>query len=355
MEQLRKEFVETFKKAKDKERAGMALNDLILKDEKGSSFWSPTGDLELEKAAGSITLAQLTSGGGKLPEGYQNYFTQLAFEQPGIIQNSRRLSGIQPQYRVPKLSVTDMDWNVASQDVAASDATYNGRAFKDAATYRPNLSFVSLDVFETMLTIKIPKEVLEDNVEQGGMANTVLGMGAQFLNTRMENIIINGDTGSGTSILAQRNGLLLQTTTNVVDAQNAEISPLLLSQVFKSVGPAYMSATGMSYFVHPYIAEDFRFKVASRFTTVGDGVFSSANAVPYGGKSVTGVARMPLDKMLFFNPQNLIVYMRRNVEIEPDYKPDERMYYYHITARWDFKFENELAVAKAINISEVSA
>jgi hypothetical protein len=95
-----------------------------------------------------------------------------------------------------------------------------------AATDRskPTTSQITLTTSEVMAEVRIPYEVLEDNIERGGMADTVLALIAERAALDLEELLILGDTASGDAYLALMNGILKRVTTNVVDAQNGSIS-----------------------------------------------------------------------------------------------------------------------------------
>ena len=60
--------------------------------------------------------------------------------------------------------------------------------------------------------------MLEDSIERGELRQTIMEMMAEAISRDMEEVLINGDTLSADPFLAVMDGVLKQTTSNIVDA-----------------------------------------------------------------------------------------------------------------------------------------
>jgi hypothetical protein len=146
----------------------------------------------------------------------------LLIDQPTILRAVRTVPMNTPQMKLNKIGFGSRILKVAPQGTAPymQDSGANNRWLAATDRSKPTTSQITLTTSEVMAEVRIPYEVLEDNIERGGMADTVLALIAERAALDLEELLITGDTASGDAYLALMNGILKRVTSNVVDAQN---------------------------------------------------------------------------------------------------------------------------------------
>ncbi len=101
----------------------------------------------------------------------------------------------------------------------------------------PTTEQVLLTTKEVIAEVRLPYDVIEDNIERGnigqmtdtngtptsgGIRDTIMTLIAERAALDLEELALLGDTGSGDPYLALLDGWLIQSTSNVVDLASAE-------------------------------------------------------------------------------------------------------------------------------------
>lgn len=308
---------------------------------------------ELSQKA-DFVLSELTSNGGVLNPVQNDTFIRLLIDQPTLLNDVRSVPMNAPEMKINKIGFGSRILKVAPQGTmpyAADDGT-NDRYLLAADRSKVTTSQINLTTKEIMAEVRIPYEVLEDNIERGGMADTVLALIAERAALDLEELLILGDTASGDAYLALMNGILKRITTNVVDAQNTAISPQVFNNLKKALPTKYRrNLRSMRFYSSMDRESDYRLTVAGRETGLGDGLLTNDNPIPVLGVPLRSAALMPNANLVFTDPQNLIFGIQRNVRIEQDRDIRSREIIIVLTCRIGMQIEQEDAAAKVTNLA----
>src|SRR5437762_1943908 len=105
---------------------------------------------------------------------------------------------------------------------------------------KPNLSNVELDTKLFKAEVRLPDEVLEDNIEKDQLKATIMQLMGEAISRDMDEISVQGDTSSSDLFLAQFNGVLKAATTNVVDAAVVQLNRATLRDMLKTMPKPFL-------------------------------------------------------------------------------------------------------------------
>jgi HK97 family phage major capsid protein len=309
---------------------------------------------ELSRKA-DFALAELTDNGGVLNPAQNDTFIRLLIDQPTMLRVCRTVPMNTPEMKLNKIGFGERILRVAPQGESpyAADDGSNDRYLLANQRSKPTTSQIRLTTEEVIAEVRIPYEVLEDNIERGGMADTVLALIAERAALDLEELLLLGDTAVAGSdpYLGLMNGILKRVTSNVVDAEDADISPEIFNDLKKALPTRYRRNLGAMRFISSMDREsDYRLHVAGRETGLGDSILTSNANLPVLGVPLQSAALMPNQNLLFSDPQNFIFGVQRNVRIEQDRDIRSREIVIVLTARIGIQIEQEDAVAKVINL-----
>jgi HK97 family phage major capsid protein len=301
-----------------------------------------------------IALADLTSNGGILPPEQNDTFIRMLIDQPTLIRQVRTVPMNAPEMKLNKIGFGSRILRVAPQGTVPyeQDNGVNNRYLPAAQRAAPVTSQIPLTTKEIMAEVRIPYEVLEDNIERGNLQTTILALIAERAALDLEELLLLGDTASGDAYLALMNGILKRTTSNVVNAQNGAISVGTFNNLKKAIPTRYRRNTGaMRFFSSMDREADYRVTVASRGTDLGDALMTSNNPLPVLGVPLVSAALMPNANLLLTDPKNIIFGIQRNIRIEQDRDIRSREIIIVLTCRVGITIEEETAIAKVINLA----
>lgn len=309
-------------------------------------------DLPQLSQRADVALSDLTSNGGILSPEQNDTFVRRLMDAPTMIRAIRTVPMNTPEMKINKIGLGSRILTAANQAGSANDSGSNARYVLNANRQKVTTSQVSLNTREVIAEIRIPYEVLEDNIEKGGMAETVLALIAERAALDLEELILLGDTASGDSYLALMNGVLKRVTSNVVDAQGSLVNVGLFNTLKKALPTKYRrNLRAMRFFSSMDRESDYRVTVAARGTGLGDTALTSLDTpIPVLGIPMVGVALLPNANVLLTDPQNIVFGVQRNVRIEQDRDIRSREVIIVLTARVALAIEEEEATAKVVNL-----
>lgn len=313
----------------------------------------------LQKADWAI--GDLTANSGLLNPEQANAFIRKLLIQPTLLAQARRVVMNSPTRKINKIQF-------ASRILKAGYTSGLSRALDDTANRersKPTTEQIELNTKEVIAEVRLPYEVIEDNLERGniglsrdgsgasngGIVSTIMDLIAERAALDLEELAILGNTGSADPFLALTDGYLQRFTSNVVDAGGAVISRTILKNGSKTMPTQYRrNRAQMRHYVSTENEIEYRDTLANRETSVGDAMHQSLAPVYAAGTQVEGVGLMPSANGLLTHPLNLIFGIQRQIHIESDKDIQRREYIIVLTARVDMQVEEELAGVKYINL-----
>ncbi|MCL7871051.1 phage major capsid protein [Bacillus altitudinis] len=296
-----------------------------------------------------VTLGTLKTGGLMNPT-QSSTFIRMVQNAPTLLQDARVIPMDSDAQKIEKIGFGQriLRPGVEGKAVPASDRV------------APTTSTVELNAKEVIAEVNITYDTLENNIEGDALQNTIMQMLAERAAVDIEELILNGDTSSSDTYLAQLDGIRKQATSHIVDVAGVPLTRQVFKQGYKAVPPKYLRVPQeFRFYSSPGQEVEWKDKVADRQTNLGDaavqGGLSSAFGVP-----VKGIANMqPYDAdgtdvsdILLTHPKNIILGFSRNIRIEVDKDIRNRKFIIVLTAKLDSKFEEEDAVAKIIKVKE---
>lgn len=300
----------------------------------------------LEKA--DLSLADLTSGGLLQPAQAQK-FLRLMIKQSKIMSMCAVTPMKAPKQLIEKIRFTGRVMHPGTENTALTSGNRS----------KPTLTKVELDAELFKAEVNINNEVLEDSIERGELRQTIMQLLAEKLSTDMEEVLINGDTGSADPDLAVLDGILVQATSNIVDAQLQTPNPSLFKSALKSMPSEFLRNKLALKFLTSIDAEiEYRDALSNRATVLGDKFLEQAAPVTYSGIEVIDVPLFPENlgsglnttDIVLADPSNINLGVWRNIRLETDKQVREGNLLVVATLRWDVKYIEETAVVKVINV-----
>ena len=311
-----------------------------------------------------LAIADLSTNGGELTDEQANKFIRKLIEQPTIIRALRVIEMSGPTRQINKLGFGSRILRAGVQGTAlAEDAGDTG-----VGRSRPTSEQILLTTSEQIAEIRIPYDVMEDNIERGGIGaqtevggtafsggirDTILALAAERVSLDLEELALLGDTGSGDTYLAQLDGFIKigEDDGNISDHGGGAIDKTLFKGGLKTLPDQYVrNRSRMRHYVSIDQEVNYRDTLADRGTALGDSMIQGTTPVFGFGVPIGPVALMPEDKGMFTDPKNLIMGVQRNVMMEFDKEITTREYIIVITARVAFEIEEPDAVVVYNNI-----
>jgi len=211
--------------------------------------------------------------------------------------------------------------------------------------------------------VPVSDESLEDNVAEEDFANDLEALIADRAGFDVEELMINGDTGSGDPYLALLDGWLKQAQgagghvyNAVGDGQDYQLIFKRLLQSIPNRHKRNLRADGRFY-VPVTLEETYRDILSSRGTPLGDLSLQGENELRYQGILIKGSPNIAItagspDKtnILLANRNNLYAGFRRAITMESFRDPREGATSFIVTCRVDAKVAIRDATAIATNV-----
>lgn len=315
-----------------------------------------TKNKELIRKA-DLAIGDLSSGGLLNPE-QANTFIRRLIVQPTILNQARVIPMRSPQRKIDKIGFD-------TRILRAAPASGSSLSVGDRSA--PDLSQITLTTTELIAEVRIPYDVIEDNIERGGIGgapagsnvgqarggikDTIMSLMAERVAADLEELALQGDTGSGDPYLATMDGWIKRASQNVVDNLSATIDKSLFKQGKKVMPDKYMrNLAAMRHWVSIDNETEYRDTLSDRQTALGDGLINGNRPVFAYGTPVLPVAFMPEANGLFTWPLNLIWGIQRAITIEAAKDITQRVFIIVLTIRTTFDIEEPEAIVKYINI-----
>ena len=263
-------------------------------------------------AKADLAVANLISSGGYLNPEQANKFIQWVIDQPTVINMARTVTMSAPKRKIEKIGF-------GSRILRAAPASGTALAASDRS--RPDLGTIELETKEIIAEVWIPYDVLEDNIERGGLEDTIMQLIANRAALDLEELILLGNTGSGDAYLALMDGVLeLTPYANIVNRPAAtDITKELFKYAIQKMPTRFLRNRAlMKYFVSHHVEMEYRDSIANRATTLGDEKVSAFTPMFAYGVPVQPAALMPDNKIWLSYPDNIVFGIQRDINIEAD-------------------------------------
>ena len=323
-----------------------------------------------------IAIADLQTNGGELSPEQGAAFIRKLIKQPTLIRVCRVVEMIAPIRKINKIGFGTRILRKATSGVALNANAANGLATGLGGRSKPTTEQIELTTAEQIAEVRIPYDVMEDNIERAtvatnelpntgpaGLRQTIIDLIAERAALDMEELAILADTAyvnaadsDDQAYLSQFDGWLKKGATlgNVSDVGGASISKSVFKQGLKSMPSQYQrNKVALNHFVSVNNETEYRDTLADRGTALGDQMTQGTSPTFAYGSPVVPVALMPENLGLYTDPLNLIFGIQRQVSLEFDKDITARVYIIVLTARIAFQVEETSALVEYENIATV--
>ena len=312
-----------------------------------------------------IALSDLSTDGGLLEPQQANTFIRTLIKQPTLLNIIRTVEMRAPTFKAPKIQFGS---RVLRRAVS-------GSALAEADRAKPDTNEVVLTSQEVIAEVRLPYDVIEDNVERGnlgqevdgsggegapaggGMVDTVRTLIVEAVSRDLEELALRGDETSTDDYLSLLDGYIATLTANgnVVDNAGAVVSRDMFKQGLQAIPPQFhRERPNMRHMLSVNNEIEYRETVANRETSLGDATVTAFNPVFGYGVPVQPVQLMPEDHGILGHPMNFLFGIQRQVYLEYEKLISERVFKIVITARIDFEVEEAEASAVFNNIGQAA-
>lgn len=302
-------------------------------------------NMELMQKA-DLALSDLSSG-GLLTEGQAKKFFQQVIEEATFLKYARV---------VPMKSYTDnIDKINITGRVLKNVGAGTGLAVADRTV--PTLGQVQVVAKPYKAEIRLNDDILEDNIEQKRLSNTVQSRMSKAISRDLEELAFEGDTTSTNLFLKSQEGLLRLVTSNTVDAGSDAITFTDFEDAMSAMPHKYKKDRAkMRWITGHKVEERFRADVGTRATALGDRALFEYIPLTPMGPMILPSAMFPEDisstltACVLMDPKNFVVGMWRDVKMEMgrDVSAGETIFTYSLRA--GFQLEEEDATVEIYNV-----
>lgn len=306
-------------------------------------------------ARADLAIADLDTNGGLLEPDQANAFIDMIMDEPTIVQQARVIRMAAPEVKINRLGFGSRILRAARTTGSADDSGDNNRYVRAADRAKPTSSQIQLTSSEVIAEVRIPYEVLEDNIEGQSMEAHVMRLIARQAALDLEEFALWADTASGDAFLALQNGWLQRATAHVADNLSAGVSPDLVADALLALPQKYLRyLPQMRGFISVANTIRYRQRVSERQTGYGDSALQNTIPLQAHGLRLEGAPMLAADNIgatgLVTFPQNLVFGIRRDITVETDKDIRSREYIIVLTMRCGLQVDDSDALVKLVNI-----
>lgn len=303
-------------------------------------------------AKADVALADLAAGGLLNPE-QTDKFIRTMMDTPTMLNVARVVTMGGPTKKINKIGLGNRILRAAQSSVALTQGQRS----------KPDFGQIELVTKEVIAELRLPYDVIEDNIERGridapmggqagGIMDTLNALIAERTALDLEELAVLGDKDHLTDdYLALCDGFLKRASSHVIDALGAPVSKDLFKAAVKAMPDKYLRVRrDLNFFTSVDNETEYRDQIANRVTGLGDAALVSASALSVFGSPIAAASRMPNSKMIYTAPNNLIFGIQRKVSMEYDKDITKREYIIVVTSRVDFQVEEEDALVVVENM-----
>ena len=303
------------------------------------------------------TTAIGAAGGGILKPEQADKFIDYMWDETALTSMVRRVKMNNPTIEIDKIAVGRRLARKASEGV------------DDGQNVDPTFSKISMTTVKIRLDWELTTESLEDNLEGDALEDHVARLMATQLGNDLEDLYINGDTGSADALLVSLDGFIKRflAGAHVVSAGGAKLNKSVFNKAVKTMPRKYLSRRGdLRFFTSPGLLQDFLNTTTDAsggaFLNLQERAYSAENVNGGGGGSIflrpfgvtlTEIPLFPEDADGTYSgatgdhglgiwtfPKNMIVGVQREIKVYREYKPKKDAIEYTVYTRVANQIEN---------------
>lgn len=309
----------------------------------------------LERA--DLAIQQLDTNGGLLMPDQANAFIDLILDQPTILPQVRVVRMAAPEVKINRIGFGSRILRAArnAAGLGAEDDGSNGRHVRKADRAAPQTSQIILRDSEVIAEVRLPYEVLEDNIEGQALEAHIMRLIAERAALDLEELALWGDTASADEYLELQDGWLKRSTSHVVDNLGVGVNPDLFANAMLALPQKYLrNLPQMRGFISVANTIRYRQNIAQRQTGAGDSAILSNIPLAAHGLQLEGAPMLAADSVgatgLVTFPQNLLWGIRRDITVETDKDIRAREWIIVLTLRIAIQIDDVDATVKLENI-----
>lgn len=311
-----------------------------------------------------LALADLARDGGLLTPEQTERFMDFIEDEPTLLGQARVIRMNGPTRKVNSMGFGKRILRAARQVGSENDDGGNDRYVRAADRAAPQTRQIEMETSEVIAEVRLPYEVLEDNIEGGSFEAHVLRQIARQAATDLEELSLWGSSANVQDpYLALQDGYMLRALRdgNVLDNNGAGINPDMFANTLLSMPQKYLRLLPQmrAFITH---ANKIRYQqtVSKRQTGYGDSALQQGDLPLYAqGLRLEPVAMLAEPEQgesgLVTFPKNLLYGIQRKITIETDRDIKSREIIVVLTARVAFQIDDIDATVRLQNIGGYQA
>lgn len=302
-----------------------------------------------------LAVADLDTNGGLLQPEQSKQFIDMILDQPTMLPQARVVRMATNEMWINRLGFGSRILRAARQSGSAQDDGDNARYMRAADRAKPTSAQIKLNTSEVIAEVRLPYELLEDNIEGQSLESHIMKLIAERVALDLEEWALWADKTSGDAFLALQDGWMKRATSHVADNLGAGVSPDLFSNALLALPQKYLKyLPQMRGFISMANTIRYRSKVSARLTGYGDSAMQSTIPLFASGLQLEGAPMMAADDIgasgLVTFPQNLLFGIQRDVKVETDKDIRSREYIIVVTLRAAVQMDDVDATVRLANI-----
>jgi len=306
-------------------------------------------DLTLINKA-DLAVADLISLGGYLVPEQLQQFIRIAIKEVVALAMVHVTTVNAPQTQLDKVAAPARVLHKAVEGEAL------GIAYRSA----PIPSKLTLTTTEVMAEVHLNRSTLEDQIERAGFQQTVIQLMAERVRLDLEDILINGDTDSADEFLQLFNGMLDLTTSNVFPAGEVALGKSVLRDLYDVLPEQFESQANLQYWTNRKARSAYRSSLSDRVGDLADAIIAGGQNKEVGYDDVP-LRKIPMfpnslnpnahcTNVLLHDPKNFIFAFQRQMTLDREWRPSQRVYAIIFTMRLAQNWKHEPMAAKASEV-----
>jgi hypothetical protein len=219
---------------------------------------------------------------------------------------------------------------------------------------KPDLTKRELDAKLYKAEVRLNNEVLEDNIERQALRNTIMQSLAEAVGRDLEFALINGDTASGTPLLAVQDGIR-KLVTQTYDHSSANTDEDLWTAMLRKLPSEFLDRNRLKYFTSVRSDIDWRASLTPRDTELGDGQITKSPNARFQGMDIVPVPEWDesgnVAEPILTDPKNIAVGFHRRMRIETDRDISAGELIIVVSMRVAFELVHPPAAVKGLNVA----